>query len=66
MARQAALATQRSITRRRLERADEWFLIDALLFTHPSRKTNGKMLEDISLVPKSHRSISVFPLSISR
>jgi hypothetical protein len=61
MARDAAPTTQRSITRRRLERADKWFLIDALLFTYLRGGTNGKMQEEIGSVPKSDRPMSVFP-----
>jgi hypothetical protein len=54
-------ATERSRDRRRSEEADEWFLIDAPLFSHPTVEPNVKIQKQFSIVPKLNRTVSVFP-----
>jgi len=60
-ARTAATAKQKCDRRRRLEQADEWFLIDVPLFTYQTCGKNEKMQVPIDLVPKLNSFLRVFP-----
>jgi hypothetical protein len=60
-AKNAAPTRPCSNKRRRSERTDEWFLIDAFMFAYTNRETEGKIQSEMKHVPKSDRPVKVFP-----